>query len=143
MMNFFLEAEDILPGIELNQETGILKFHGKSCPANAHEFFAPVFEWIDNYIKNPAKNTILEIYLSYFNTVSAKIIMTIMKMMENLAESGKKVVIKWVYNENDEILLEAGEDFEKIINVKFEFISVQNDDSTEGDRIDKLIDNII
>ena len=144
MKKFLLEPQDILPGIELEHESGKLKFYGKSCPANAHEFYSPVFEWIDNYLENPSENTVLELYLSYFNTLSAKIILNIMYKMETLSKSGKKVAIRWIYQENDEILKEAGEDFDKIVDVKFEFIAVQNneDDSDEEERIDNLLNNM-
>ena len=145
MKKLFLEPKDTLPGILLERESGKLKIYGKSCPDNPFEFYAPIFEWIKGYMENPSKKTILELYLSYFNTASAKIILTIMKKMENLSKSGKKVTIRWVYNENDEILLEAGEDFERIVDVKFEFTAIQNkeDESDEEDRIDNLIDNIL
>ena len=144
MKKLFLEPRDILPGISLERETGKLNFYGKSCPDNPFEFYTPIFEWIENYMKSPSKNTILEFYLSYFNTASAKIILNIMNKMESLSKSGKKVTIRWIYNENDEILLEAGEDFEKIVDVKFEFVAIQNKDgeSNEDDIIDNLIDNI-
>ncbi len=62
----------------------------------------------------------------------------------NLRQTGKKVNIRWVYNENDDLLPEAGEDFEKIVDVKFEFTAIQNneDESNEEDIIDNLINNI-
>ena len=138
MKKLFLEPKETLPGILLERESGKLKIYGKSCPNNPFEFYTPIFEWIDSYMKNPSEKTILEFYLSYFNTASAKIILDIMKKMENLSISGKEVTIRWVYNENDENLLEAGEDFEKIVDVKFEFAAIQN----KEDIIDNLINNI-
>ena len=144
MKNLILEPKDILPGIIFEKESGTLKLYGKSSPDDAFEFYTPIFKWIDSYIENPSKKTILEFYLSYFNTASAKIILNIMKKMETLSKSRKKVTIRWVYNAYDEILLEAGEDYEKIVDVKFEFIAIQNkdDESNEEDIIDNLIDNI-
>ncbi len=144
MKKLFLEPKDILPGILLEPESGKLKIYGKSCPANAHKFYSPIFEWIDSYIENPSKKTILEFYLSYFNSASAIIILNIMKKIETLSESGKKVKIKWLYNENDDLLYEAGKDFEKIVDVKFEFTVIQNneDESHEDDRIDNFMNNL-
>ena len=145
MKKLFLEPKDTLPGILFERESGKLRIYGKSCPDNPFEFYAPIFKWIDSYLENPSKKTVLEFYLSYFNTASAKIILNIMKKMENLSKSGKKVTVKWVYNENDENLLEAGEDYEKIVDIKFEFTAIQNkeDELNEEDRIDNLIDSIL
>lgn len=144
MKKLFLKPKDILPAILLEQESGKLKIYGRSCPNNAFEFYTPVFEWIDNYIENPSEKTVLEFYLSYFNSATAIIILNIMTKMENLSESGKNVTIRWIYNENDDLLLDAGKDFEKIVAVKFEFKAIQNneDESNEEDLIDKLLNNI-
>jgi hypothetical protein len=133
MEKFFLEPENIMPGISLDPATGKFKFYGKSCPINAHEFYEPVLEWIDEYMKNPKEKTVAEFYLSYFNTVSAKNILKIMNRFETLSKMGKSAIIRWIYNESDEILKDAGHDFETIVDVKFEFVAIQNkeDDSDE------------
>jgi hypothetical protein len=115
-----------MPGISLDDITGIFKFYGKSCPINAHEFYEPILEWIDNYMKDPKESTVAEFYLSYFNTVSAKNILKIMNKFENLAKSGKHATIRWMYNEKDEIIKDAGKDFETIVDVKFEFVAILN-----------------
>lgn len=143
MKKLFIEPEDILPGIRLDKDAGKLNIYGKSCPANAHEFFKPVFEWIDEYIDKPNDSTVLELYLSYFNTVSAKVLLNIMTKMQELAQSGKSVVIKWMFNANDEILFDAGLDFEKIVDVDFEFIAiVDEEDNGNDNNVDNLIDGI-
>lgn len=131
MKKFLHEAQDIMPGISLDHDSGLLKFYGKSCPVNAHEFYIPVLEWIDEYLKNPQKLTVAEFYLSYFNTVSAKNILKIMNKLEKLNQLGKKIIIKWVYNESDEILKEAGEDFETIVEADFEFIAVPEEEEDQ------------
>ena len=72
MNKFILEPEEILPGIRFDQEKGKLEIYGKSCPIDAHNFYEPMQKWIDEYMENPQDLTIMEINLSYFNTVSAK-----------------------------------------------------------------------
>ena len=128
MKKIILDAHDIMPGVSLDHETGLLKFYGKSCPVNAHEFYIPILDWIDEYIKSPQKSTVAEFYLSYFNTVSAKNLLKVMNKLEKVREKGKKLTIKWLYNENDEILKEAGEDFETIVDANFEFIAIPDSD---------------
>jgi hypothetical protein len=54
-----------------------------------------------------------------------------MNKVEGLAKSGKRVIIRWMYNKDDEILREAGKDFEQIVEVKFEFIAITNNDDTD------------
>jgi len=138
MKKLFLKPENIIPGILLDSESGKLRFYGKSCPVDVSEFYLPVFEWIDEYIKSPKEKTVLEFYLSYFNTPSAMVILQIMNKMESLTKLGKDVTIRWFYSENDEILMGAGEDYKTIVDVKFEIIPLK---STEDDN-DEMFFNL-
>ena len=61
--------------------------------------------------------------LEYFNTSSSKCILDVFKKLESLA--GTEVSVKWYYEEDDEDMLEAGEDYEAIIDLPFEMIEVE------------------
>jgi len=47
----------------------------------------------------------------------------VFKKLESL--SGTSVKVKWYYEEDDEDMLEAGEDYEAIIDLPFEMIEVE------------------
>lgn len=145
MKTLSYKSKNLLPGILLDKESGKFQIIGKSCPVDAFEFYSPVFEWIDEYIASPLKRTILDLKLSYFNTVSAKFILRIMSKMENLSKSGHDVKIRWFFTEGDEDLEEAGEEFESIIDVKFELISLKNNSNVpeNDDDFDNLIDGLL
>ena len=139
------KSKDMLPGILLDKESGKFQIYGKSCPVDAFEFYDPVFKWFDEYITNPLKNTILDLNLTYFNTVSAKFLLRIMSKMEDLSDLGHDVKIRWFYNEEDEDLEEAGEEFESILDVNFELIPVlkKTHESDNEDYFERLIDDIL
>ncbi len=137
MKKLFLKPKNVIPGILLDPESGKLRVYGKSCPVDVLEYYTPVFDWIDTYAKDPKEKTVLEFYLSYFNTPSAMVIMQIMNKMERLSKSGFDVTIRWFHDENDENLKEAGEDYKTIIDVKFEIIPLK---SNEGENDDMLFD---
>ena len=40
-------------------------------------------------------------------------------------KSGNDIMIKWYYEEDDEDMLEAGEDYQSIINIPFKMIEVE------------------
>ena len=46
------------------------------------------------------------------------------KKLEAIHKTGKEVVINWYYEEDDEDMLEAGEDYQAIIKVPFKMIEV-------------------
>ena len=125
--------EGYLPGIILDRDTGKFEISGKTCPEDAIEFYEPVFQWIEEYSKNPLEKTVFDFKLTYFNTVSSKIIMMIMVRLEELHEEGNEVVIRWFYPEEDEDLEESGIDFESMLDMKFEFIPYNEDEDKGGD----------
>lgn len=118
-----LQAKDLLPGVVLDRESGIFEISGISCPMNAFDFYDPIFEWIDEYIKDPLDKTVLDLNLTYFNTVSAKFLLRIMNKFDDLYESGNEVKIRWYYEEGDYDMMEEGEEFSDIVNVDFELIA--------------------
>ena len=65
----------------------------------------------------------MSVQLEYFNTSSSKCILDVFKKLETL--SGTEVSVKWYYEEDDEDMLEAGEDYEAIIDLPFEMIEVE------------------
>jgi len=112
------------PEILLNAEKGMLEFKGRSIPENSTEFYKPVFDWINEYSKAPKATTSVKMHLEYFNTSSSKCILDIFKKLEKIKKAGNEVSINWYYDEDDEDMLEAGEDYESIIKIPFKMIEV-------------------
>jgi SiaC family regulatory phosphoprotein len=101
---------------------GHLELKGRSIPENSLEFYKPLNDWIDEYAKSPAADTSVHVQLEYFNTSSSKCLLDFFKRLESL---GSKVTILWYYEQDDEDMLEAGEDYEAIISVPFKMIEVE------------------
>lgn len=118
-----IEQSPKTPLIEFNPETGVFEMKGKSIPENSVLFYKPVFEWLESYMQTPAQNTTLNIQLDYFNTSSAKILADLFKKLDNFQSTGKSaVLINWQYNDQDEDMLEAGEDYKSISKVNFNLV---------------------
>ena len=60
--------------------------------------------------------------MTYFNTASSKIILDILMKLEELHEAGNEVMIEWHYEEDDEDMQEAGEEYSEIVEVPFSFM---------------------
>lgn len=103
---------------------GNFELKGKSIPENTVLFYKPLFMWLENYIQNPASKTTLNIQLDYFNTSSSKSIVDLFKKLELISKNGKsETTINWLYNEEDDDMLEAGEDYKSIIKIPFNLVS--------------------
>ena len=77
-------------------------------------------EWLEKYSAAPTDLTQVNVQLEYFNTSSSKCILDVFKKLEAIHKSKHEVIINWYYEEDDEDMLEAGEDYESIIRVPFE-----------------------
>ncbi len=122
MENLNLEGTAKTPTVDF-KSNGELLIKGRSIPENSIEFYKPIIDWISNYGSGPQGDTSVSIQLEYFNTSSSKCILDVFKKLESL--SGTSVKVKWYYEEDDEDMLEAGEDYEAIIDLPFEMIEVE------------------
>ena len=122
MGDFILEGSAKTPVVEL-KSSGDLLLKGRSIPENSIEFYKPLIEWIESYSESPNSSTVLNVQLEYFNTSSSKCILDVFKKLESV--TGSEVSVKWYYEEDDEDMLEAGEDYEAIIDLPFEMIEVE------------------
>jgi len=113
------------PEVELNHETGIFEIKGISRPENVQDFYDPILEWLENYLKE-SKNTslIFNLYLEYFNSSSAKYILIVLKKMIKFIENGINVTVNWSYDNGDEDMLEVGEEMQSLVKFKFNFIEL-------------------
>ena len=121
---FILEETNLTPSITLDNETGKLELKGKSIPENSLEFYQPVYEWLDEYVASPKEKTVVTIQFEYFNTSSSKCILDILKKIDKIDELGNDVLIKWYYDEDDEDMMEAGEDYSDLLDAPFELIAL-------------------
>ena len=112
------------PTVDMNVESGVIEIKGRSIPENSIDFYRPVVEWLDKYAESPAPETKVNIQLEYFNTSSSKCILDVFKKLEAIHKAKNEVEVNWYYEEDDEDMLEAGEDYESIIRVPFKMIEI-------------------
>lgn len=113
MENLIIEETKYTPSIKLNVENGTVDIIGKSYPENTFEFYEPVMKWLEDYFNTSAqKKTIISFEIIYFNSSSSKLFFDLFDLLEEM--SSKSIIeINWVYDEENESALEAGEDFQE------------------------------
>ena len=119
------KPDGLKPGVILDNFTNKFEIFGKSCPENVVEFYQPVLDWLDEYAQEPLDETVFEFRLKYYNTASSKVLFIIMQKLEGIKQDGHDVKIKWIFPEDDEALLEAGEEYDDLIDVPFELIAIE------------------
>ncbi len=126
MDNLKLEGSPKTPTVNFDADAGLIELKGRSIPENSIEFYKPLYDWIENYGENPKAETTVNIVLEYFNTSSSKCILDFFKKLEALNNGGKtNVSVNWHYEEDDEDMLEAGEDYQAIIDLPVKMIEIE------------------
>ena len=120
MEKLIIEPGNKTPSLLFDADNGTLEIKGKSIPENSVEFYRPVYEWLDNYAQQPNKKTNVIIRLEYFNTSSSKCLLDIFRKLETLHVSRKsEVSIAWLYETDDEDMMEAGDDYKTLVKIPF------------------------
>ncbi len=117
-----IQGTDDTPNVILDKASGQFEISGRSLPEDVNMFYEPILDWIDQYSTDPNDHTEFNFKLEYFNTASSKVILDILLKFEELAEDGKEVVIKWHYHEDEEDMLEAGEEYADIVEIPFDYV---------------------
>jgi hypothetical protein len=124
MDNLIIEGTGKTPEIRFNT-AGTIEIAGKSIPENSIGFYQPLYNWVDEYVRNAAATTEVKISLEYFNTSSSKCLLDILRKLEALHRSGgSKVTVSWYYEADDEDMMEAGQDYNSLVDLTFNIISL-------------------
>lgn len=124
MKSLTIEGTPKTPRILSDIDLGLIEIRGRSNPENASEFYRPLIDWVDEYIKNPMDLTTVNIELEHFNTTSSKCILNILKKLESSQDSARNVIVNWYYEKDDKDDLETGEYIKKMTELHFNFLEI-------------------
>jgi len=124
MENFIIKETKYTPEVNLNVKEGILNIKGNSYPENTLEFYDPILNLLEKFFKDiENKNIILNIEIVYFNSSSSRVFFEIFDLIEDFSNS-LNFVINWICHNDNEGVLEIGEDFkEDFEKLNFNIIS--------------------
>ena len=117
-----INQTEIYPTIIMDKENGVFEIKGVSLPLDGKDLYQPVLDFLDEYSKAPNKITLFVFNLKYFNISSSKMYLFMLYKLKELYDSGKAVVVIWSYD--DEYIREAGDDFQQMVDVPFQFKEV-------------------
>lgn len=115
-----IEATDETPRVVLDPANNLFEFAGKSLPEDVTTFYGPVLTWLDQYGESHNEHTVVDFKLVYFNTASSKLILDILFKLDELREKGAKISVRWHFQEDDEDMKEAGEEYGDLVEMPFE-----------------------
>ena len=125
MEKYSVEGNQKTPTINFDPNKGELEIYGNSIPENSVDFYKPIIAALDEYMTAPQPTTNVTFNMRYFNTSSSKRILDIFKKLETLNRNGSLVSVNWVYEDDDDDMLEAGEDYESVVELTFKMVPIK------------------
>lgn len=119
-----IEGTRKTPSILLDSK-GIIKIEGRAIPEDAELFFKDVVAWMDAYVKSGSEATLVDFSFEYINSGTSKIILHMLKSLKDLCTYGHRLTVNWRYEEGDDDILERGEYYAAILDLKINFIEIE------------------
>ena len=125
-MAFKLERErtKTSPYVLIDEEKKYMKFEGKSYLEDIFTFFKEINEWLENYFRSGSAGSsatgsaggssaelTFDCEMEYFNSSTTKMIFNMLRTMDKAAGNGANVTVNWITAEDDEMIIECGEEF--------------------------------
>jgi hypothetical protein len=125
MESFVRERTKSTPWINFDPNQNFLEIKGESYPENSAKFYSPMLEWLEEFLRQATQSVQVDIELVYFNSSSSKILMNFFDLLEDTAQQGIQISVTWKYNEDNDIALECGEEFqEDLEHVAFHLVQI-------------------
>ena len=123
MDNIVMQGTKDTPEVFFDFNNGIFSMKGRSLSENSFAFFSPIFSNTEAYFKTPqAVNTTFELKFEYLNSSSFKLVVDLLLLAKKMSSPEKKVIVKWVYEADDEDILSLGQETARITGLPFEFL---------------------
>ncbi len=128
MKNLKIDETKYTPEMTFDPETLVIAIKGKSYPENTEEFYKPAFEWLEKNLSDLGKKGLtVNLELIYFNSSSSKALMNFFDMLEESVDNGDNITVNWMYEEDNESILEYGEEFlEDIETLPFNLVPLKS-----------------
>lgn len=114
-----IEKTEKTPEVIFDKENNVFQITGRSIIENSHEFYLPILNWFKEYVKNPNKETELILNYEYLNSSSSLQVMKIVFLFEEYDSSDNKFKITWLYEKDDEMVKERGEEMQNSVELDF------------------------
>jgi hypothetical protein len=125
MENFHVKADNFVPAIDFNAETGVLNISGESYHEYTLEFYQPAFDWLNRFLAAPGRNIQLNFRMTYYNTSTSRRFLEMFDLLEVYEkEQQGSVEVNWYYNASDVDMKESGEEYQEDTDLTVKLIAV-------------------
>ena len=123
-LSFIIKPTKVTPACRFDVSRQRLDFKGRSSPESSLKFYNPIMKRLEKSFIDGNDTLTANFKFEYFNTSSSKCIYDLLKQLARHKSKGADITINWYYEEDDFDMKEAGEDYEDILGIEFNYISV-------------------
>jgi hypothetical protein len=107
-------------------EPGRVFILGRSILENPAEFYRPIHDWVEKYVKESCDMTTIQFGFEFINTTSIKWVYAILKELAKIPDMSTRAKISWYYEEGDEDMSDLGFILRSLVNCPFAIIEVED-----------------
>jgi hypothetical protein len=122
MEDIYLKKTFNSPEVEFIASRGEMNIEGRSIPEDPGEFYEKLLDWLNDYFLEPLEETVMNVKLEYINSGSSKYMLELLRILRDNFIKGRKVLVKWYFEEGDESIQELGQHYEQTMQIPFEII---------------------
>ena len=105
---------------------GYIRLSGRSIPQNARQLYKICFDWVEQYIESPARETKVDLFFEYIDTSSIRCVVDILTKLSRIPENKhKRVEINWYYEKDDEDSFDLGAYIQAHLKIPFNIIAIE------------------
>lgn len=132
MESLYIEPSEFTPRVFFDPTNSVFEISGFSRPENVVGFYKPILKWLEDYndlvlsqnTEFNKSNLVINLKMTYFNSASSKFLLDILLEFMKFHSKGNSIEINWFYDEDDDEILESGEEIADMINYSFNFIPI-------------------
>lgn len=132
MESLYIEPSEFTPRVFFDPANSVFEISGFSRPENVVGFYKPILKWLEDYndlvlsqnTEFNKSNLVINLKMTYFNSASSKFLLDILLEFMKFHSKGNSIEINWFYDEDDDEILESGEEIADMINYSFNFIPI-------------------
>jgi hypothetical protein len=124
-MSLQITSTKSTPLVEFDTKNNIQRIEGISIPIDAYEFYKPITEFVTSKKDEFQNNTEFRFRLNYYNTSSSKAIFILLQKIHLLQLEKEQLKIVWEYEEDNEFMLESGQELAELLDCEFEYQKIE------------------
>ena len=104
---------------------GYIRLSGRSIPQNARQLYKVCFDWVEQYVKLPARDTKVDLFFEYIDTSSIRCVVDMLTKLSQIhGVNHRQIEINWYYEKDDEDSYDLGVYMQAHLKVPFNFKSI-------------------